>query len=94
MEPDRKILQEKVNSYSNKLLAHDQRQSNFYAVLQEAVHNSDEYSTVMRAFGLYPIAVIPVAVVTHMGFDEMAALNSINTTACLTLCKNYGKADD
>lgn len=77
LEPDRKILQEKVNSYSNKLLAHDQRQSNFYAVLQETVHNSDEYSTVMRAFGLYPIAVIPIAVVTHMVFDEMAAWHQL-----------------
>ncbi|NOQ18507.1 MAG: hypothetical protein GQ571_00905, partial [Desulfobacterales bacterium] len=53
--PDRKILHEKVISYSNKLLAHDQQRPNFYAVLQEAVNNSSEYSTVMRVFGLYPI---------------------------------------
>ena len=70
--PDRKILHEKVISYSNKLLAHDQQRPNFYAVLQEAVNNSSEYSTVMRVFGLYPITSIPVALVTHSVFGEIA----------------------
>ena len=70
--PDRKILHEKVISYSNKLLAHDQLRPDFYAALQEAVKNSSEYSTVMQVFGLYPIASIPVALVTHSVFDEIA----------------------
>jgi hypothetical protein len=75
--PDRKVLQERVISYSNKLLAHDQLQPNFYEVLQAAVQNSTEYSTVMQVFGLYPITVIPVAIVTHMVFDEMAAWHQL-----------------
>ena len=71
--PDRKIILEKAIAYSNKLLAHDQVQPNFNDVLQAAVQNSSEYSTVMQVFGLYPITVIPVAIVTEMVFDEMAA---------------------
>jgi hypothetical protein len=70
---DPSVLEERVISYSNELLAHDRLRSNFYEVLQEAVQNSGEYSTVMQVFGLYPITVIPVAVVTQMVFDEMTA---------------------
>lgn len=70
--PGRKILHEKVIFYSNKLLAHDQLRPDFYAVLQEAVHNSSEYSTVMQVFGLYPITSIPVALVTHSVLSEIA----------------------
>lgn len=75
--PDRKVLQEKIISYSNKLLAHDQLQPNFYEILQTAVQDSSEYSTVMQVFGLYPITVIPVAVVTEMRSDEMAAWHQL-----------------
>ena len=59
--PDRRILQAKAISYSDKLLAHDQRRPDFYEVLLVTVQDSDEYSTLMRIFGLYPIASIPVA---------------------------------
>jgi hypothetical protein len=59
------------------LLVHDQLRPDFYAALQEAVHNSSEYSTVMRVFGLYPIASIPVALVTHSVFREMAAWHQL-----------------
>ena len=73
----RKALQEKVVSYSNQLLAHDQLQPNFYEVLLAAVQYSSEYSTVMQVFGLYPITVIPVAVVTQLVFDEMTAWHNM-----------------
>lgn len=69
--PGRRILHEKVIFYSNKLLAHDQLRPDFYAVLQAAVQNSSEYSTVMQIFGLYPITSIPVALVTHSVFSEI-----------------------
>jgi hypothetical protein len=75
--PDRNVLQQKVISYSNKLLGHDQLQPGFFEILQTAVQNSTEYSTVMQVFGLYPITVIPVAVVTEMVFDEMTAWHQI-----------------
>jgi len=70
--PDRRILQAKAISYSDKLLAHDQRRPDFYEVLLVTVQDSDEYSTLMRIFGLYPIASIPVAIVTHRVYDEIA----------------------
>jgi hypothetical protein len=70
--PDRSILQSKAISYSDKMLAHDRLRHDFYEVLLVTVQDSDEYSTLMRIFGLYPIAVIPVAIVTHSVFDEIA----------------------
>ena len=70
--PDRQILQKKVVFYSNKLRAHDQRRHDFYEVLKVSVQNSDEYSTLMRIIGLYPIASVPVAIVTHRVYDEIA----------------------
>ena len=70
--PERGILQAKAISYSDKLLAHDRVQSDFYEVLLAAVQDSDEYSILMRIFGLSPVAAIPVAIVTHNVFDEMA----------------------
>ncbi len=70
--PDRSILQSKAISFSDKMLAHDRLRPDFYDVLLAAVQDSDEYSTLMRIFGLYPIAVIPVAIVTHRVFDEIA----------------------
>jgi hypothetical protein len=70
--PDRSILQSKAISYSDKMLAHDRLRHDFYEVLLITVQDSDEYSTLMRIFGLYPIAVIPVAIVTHSVFDEIA----------------------
>jgi hypothetical protein len=70
--PDRRMLQEKVISYSDEMLAHDQLRPDFYEVLLVTVQDSDEYSTLMRIFGLYPIASIPVAIVTHRVFDEIA----------------------
>ena len=75
--PDRNVLQERMIFYSNNLLAHDQLQPNFYETLQAAVQNSSEYSTVMQVFGLYPITVIPVAIVTEMVFDEMTAWHQL-----------------
>ena len=69
---DRKILQKEVVFYSNKLRAHDQRRPDFYEVLKVTVQNSDEYSTLMRIIGLYPLASIPVAIVTHRVYEEIA----------------------
>ncbi|MGD1986998.1 MAG: hypothetical protein PVI49_08830 [Desulfobacterales bacterium] len=71
-EPIRKNLHAKLIDSSNKLLAHDQRRPDFVEVLQIAVQNESEYSTLMQVFGLYPLAVIPVAIVTLRVNDEMA----------------------
>jgi hypothetical protein len=87
--PERRILLAKAISYSDKLLAHDQLRTDFYEVLLTVVKDSDEYSTLMRIFGLYPIASIPVAIVTDRVFDEIAEwhqlpLDAIQTQGTLT----------
>lgn len=92
---DRKRLYEKVIFYSNKLLAHDQLQPDFYAVLQGAVRNSSEYSTVMQVFGLYPITAIPVALVNHSVFSEIADWHHLPADQLQTLgtLTAYGPAE-
>jgi len=69
---DRNTLFNRTKSYSQNLLGHDQRRPDFYATLQKAVEIPDEYSTTMRVVGLYPIASLPVAAVTHNVFEEIA----------------------
>jgi hypothetical protein len=93
--PDRNILHERAIDYSNKLLAHDQLRPDFYAALQAAVQNSSEYSTVMQVFGLYPIASIPVALVTHSVFDEIAQWHQLPPDQLQTLgnLTVYGPAE-
>jgi hypothetical protein len=83
--PERGILLAKAISYSNKLLAHDQMRSDFYEVLLAAVQDSDEYSALMRIFGLYPVAAIPVAIVTHNVFSEIAEWHQQPPDALQTL---------
>jgi hypothetical protein len=60
-------------SNSHQLRMHDQDRPNFYEVLLTMVQDSDEYSTLMRVVGLYPIASLPVAIVSHRVFEEIAA---------------------
>ncbi|MBW2437737.1 MAG: hypothetical protein JRF29_10690, partial [Deltaproteobacteria bacterium] len=93
--PDRKLLHQKVISYSNNLLAHDQLRPDFYEVLQTTVHNSSEYSTVMQVFGVYPIASIPVALVTHSVFDEITEWHQLPPDQLQTLgtLTAYGPAE-
>jgi hypothetical protein len=69
-EADRKILQDRVAEYSEILLQHDKRRTDFFTILQEAVTNPDEYRTAYRVLGIYPITSLPVAVVTHRVQDE------------------------
>ncbi|MBW2430305.1 MAG: hypothetical protein JRF56_15205, partial [Deltaproteobacteria bacterium] len=69
-EADRQMLLDITNEYSNKMLAHDQNQPDFFEVLDVTVQDSSEYSTLMRVFGLYPLAAIPVAIVTLQVNDE------------------------
>jgi hypothetical protein len=65
------------------MLVHDQLRPDFYEVLLVAVQDTDEYSTLMRIFGLYPIAAIPVAIVTHRVFDEIAEWHQLPPDALL-----------
>jgi hypothetical protein len=69
--PDRSTLYERYIFFSDELLAHDRQQPGFYDTLQNAASVPDEYSTIMRIFGLYPLAALPVALVTNKVFDDI-----------------------
>jgi hypothetical protein len=64
-QPDREILHSQVESCSSELLNHDQTQPNFYSLLQSLVDVPDEYSSILRTVGLYPVIALPVSVVTE-----------------------------
>jgi hypothetical protein len=63
--PDRQIIEDRVADYSEKLLNHDQGRPDFFATVQAAVTNPDEYRTAYRVVGIYPITSLPVAYFTH-----------------------------
>jgi hypothetical protein len=93
-EADRQMLLAITLKYSNILLAHDQNQSDFFEVLGVAVQDSSEYSTLMRVFGLYPLAAIPVAIVTLQVNDEIAEWHQIpeDEQTALGRLTTYGPA--
>ena len=94
-EADRQMLLAITLKYSNTLLAHDQNQSDFFEVLGVAVQDSSEYSTLMRVFGLYPLAAIPVAIVTLQVNDEIAEWHQMPEDERPTLGRlaTYGPAN-
>jgi hypothetical protein len=49
---------------SDQLFQHDKTRPHFYQILRPLVDVPDEYSFAMRAIGLYPLAAIPVAILT------------------------------
>ena len=63
-ESTRAELNNRVKSCSDRLFRHDQTRPNFYGTLNPLVEVPDEYSFAMRAFGLYPLVAIPVAILT------------------------------
>jgi hypothetical protein len=67
---DRKILLYRATVYSDRLLAHDQHQPDFYQTLQTAVTTPSEYSTAMRVVGIYPLTSIPVTSLTRRVQDK------------------------
>ena len=93
-EPDRQSLHAKLTDSSDQLLAHDQRRPDFFEVLQVAVQDKSEYSTLMRVFGLYPLAVIPVGIVTHRVNDEITEWHQLpqNQQPTLGTLTAYGPA--
>lgn len=94
-EPDREILFAKIIYSSDKLLVHDQHQPDFYEVLEVTVQKSSEYSTLMRVFGLYPLAAVPVAIVTLRVNDKIAAWHQLpeDDRPTLGTLTAYGPAD-
>ena len=64
-------LNASVKACSDKLLRHDRSHPDFYPALDSRTHVPDEYSFFMRAIGLYPVASIPVAVVTGISREKI-----------------------
>ena len=69
-QPDRNTLIADMKSYSNTSLSHDKNQPDFHDALKAAQRIPDEYSIMMRTFGLYPLWAPPVAWVTDDVYDE------------------------
>lgn len=55
---------------SRRLLEADLLQDGYYARLKKVADVPDEYSTAMRVFLLYPIAVIPVSMATSSAYSK------------------------
>jgi len=64
MPPSRAQFYDRAQSCSETLFQHDKTRPNFYETLIPLVDVPDEYSFAMRAFGLYPLMAIPVAIAT------------------------------
>ena len=63
--PDREAVYEQIRVYSNHLFSSDRRYPEYAAAVKKAVFVPDEYSTIRRILGLYPVAVIPVSIATN-----------------------------
>jgi hypothetical protein len=82
---DRKILYDRIASFSEKLLAHDRDRAGFFDALRKAVTNPDEYSTALRVVGLYPLVSIPVASITRRLQRKFRAWHHLPTDQLETL---------
>ncbi len=68
---DREWLYAQVKSCSSMLLSHDQARSDFFSTLFPLVNVPEEYSCFRRTIGLYPLAAIPVAVLTKRSLNKV-----------------------
>jgi hypothetical protein len=73
---DRQALLSLLSQHSRRLLDADRQQPGFQDVLKSAVDVPDEYSTLMRIFGLYPIAAIPVSIATQSAYGTFRKWHS------------------
>jgi hypothetical protein len=67
---DKDWLYARVKSCSSMLMSHDQARSDFYSTLFPLVSVPGEYSCFRRTAGLYPLAAIPVAVLTERSLKK------------------------
>ncbi len=68
---DREWLYAQVESCSSMLISHDQGQPDFYTILSPLVYVPSEYSCFRRTVGLYPLAAIPVALLTERSIEKI-----------------------
>ena len=77
-QPTRQKLVAQVKSCSDELFEHDKTRSDFYATLNPLVDVPDEYSFLMRAIGLYPLASLPVALITDISRKKIRSWYETN----------------
>jgi hypothetical protein len=77
---------------SDQLFMHDQRHPDFFNSLQSAIVIPDEYSTTMRVIGIYPLAALVVAMVTHSVYGDITAWHQLPRDELNTLgeLRGYG----
>ncbi len=68
--PDRKALQRQVLACSRTLFVHHRYETDLRARLRRRLAIPEEYQTWRRLVGLYPLAALPVALVTDSVYDE------------------------
>lgn len=68
---NRSKLHQQAESCSERLFQHDKSRPDFNETLIPLVAVPDEYSLAMRAFGLYPLIAIPVAITTQMSRNKV-----------------------
>ena len=67
---DGDTIYQKTESYALQLFRDDQTNPDFMDILKRVVTIPDEYSSVARFFGLYPLAAIPVTIATSMAYSR------------------------
>lgn len=70
-EPSYENLSNLVVSYANKAYQEDSSQAGFFDAVKAAATVEDDYSTLMRTFGFYPIAYLPVVYFSDKAFDAI-----------------------
>lgn len=69
----REVLLSRVRSCSREMLLQDRARPEFLPTLREAMEVPDEYSFLMRSFGLYPLASLPIAAVNEKARKKFQA---------------------
>jgi hypothetical protein len=67
---DRQMIRQKAGAYAQQLFASDQSHPDFINMLKKAVWVPDEYSTLARWIGFYPLAGIPVTAGTAVAYSR------------------------
>lgn len=67
---NRQIIGQKAEAYARQLFASDQRHPDFLNLVQQAVWVPDEYSTLARWIGFYPLAGIAVTAGTAVAYGR------------------------
>ena len=67
---NRQLIIQKAEDYAYQLLQSDQSHPDFLDMLQKSVQIPDEYSTLARWLGLYPLAGIPVTAGTAVAYNR------------------------